>query len=243
MSPKDNLRIYIYLIAAWIALLVMQHFSHIYLKRVDFLIYANDSLAPIPIIVLVVVFLFGFLVESRENRSRKQQLMFIKSLMFRLELRNLYIADFLALQSPALDFATIKKASLGELKEMRIAANTTEYKSLDAMESVVEEYAKAQESWRSFMDIARANGFNSIFQDMMYIMHFISDVITFKEVHRNKLFMYEAANDEASMQKVTKVLGDGIRKYLEYVIELKEKQPELFNQVVADYELLAQARG
>ena len=243
MRPKDNLRIYIYLIAAWVALIVMQHFSHLYLKKVDILIFANDSLAPIPIIVLVVVFLFGFLVESRENRSRKQQLMFIKSLMFRLELRNLYISNFSALQSPALDFATIKTASLSELKEMRTAANTTEYKSLDAMESVIEEYARAQDAWRSFMDIARANGFNDIFQDMMYIMHFIGDVATFKEFNPDKLFIYAAANDEAAMRKVMKVLGDGIRKYLEYVIELKEKQPELFNQVVADYELLAHARG
>ena len=103
MRPKDNLRIYIYLIVAWIALLVMQHFSHLYLKQFDILIFANDSLAPIPIIVLVVVFLFGFLVESRANRSSKQQLMFIKSLMFRLDLRDLYIANFLALQVAAFD--------------------------------------------------------------------------------------------------------------------------------------------
>jgi hypothetical protein len=243
MRPKDNLRIYIYLIVAWLALIVMQHFSHTYLKKVDILIYANDSLAPIPIIVLVVVFLFGFLVESRENRSRKQQLMFIKSLMFRLELRNLYIANFLALQSPALDFATIKTASLAELKAMRVAAEVTEYKSLEAMESVIAEYAKAQDVWRSFMDIARANGFKDIFHDMLYVMHFIGDFITFKEVKPDSLFIHEAANDEASMRKVMKVLGDGIRKYLEYVIELKEKQPELFNQVLADYELLARARG
>ncbi len=113
MRPKDNLRIYIYLIVAWIALLVMQHFSHLYLKNYDILIFANDSLAPIPIIVLVVVFLFGFLVESRANRSRKQQLMFIKSLMFRLDLRDLYIANFLALQVAALDFARIQDGISG----------------------------------------------------------------------------------------------------------------------------------
>ena len=45
------------------------------------------------------------------------------------------------------------------------------------------------------------------------------------------------------MHRVMKVLGDGIRKYLEYAIELKEKQPELFNQVIADYELLADKRS
>jgi len=55
--------------------------------------------------------------------------------------------------------------------------------------------------------------------------------------------MHEAVKDESSMRKVMKILGDGIRKYLDYVIELKEKQPGLFDQVVADYELLAQARA
>jgi hypothetical protein len=45
------------------------------------------------------------------------------------------------------------------------------------------------------------------------------------------------------MQKVLKIVGDGIRKYLEYAIELKEKQPELFDQVIADYELSTQMRG
>ena len=242
MRPRDNLRIYFYLLAAWVALLVMQHYSHLYLKRYDILIYANDSLAPIPIIVLVVVFLFGFLVEYRSNRYRKQQLMFIKSLMFRLELRNLYITNFLALRSPSLTFQRIQKASVAELKEMRREAESIEYSSLEATEEIITEYVNAQIAWRSFMDIARENGFNDIFQDMLYILHFVGDVITFKAVNPDKRYIQEAVTDEAAMRRVMKVLGDGIRKYLEYVIELKEKQPQLFDQVVADYELLARTR-
>jgi len=45
------------------------------------------------------------------------------------------------------------------------------------------------------------------------------------------------------MARVTRILGDGIRKYLDYAIELKEKQPELFSQVVGGYELLANSRN
>ena len=74
-------------------------------------------------------------------------------------------------------------------------------------------------------------------------MHFISDVKLFKEINPEKLFIHEAAKNEALMQKVLKIVGDGIRKYLEYAIELKEKQPELFDQVIADYELSTQMRG
>lgn len=36
--------------------------------------------------------------------------------------------------------------------------------------------------------------------------------------------------------------GDGIRRYLDYAIELKDRQRELFSQVVGDYELLANSR-
>jgi hypothetical protein len=243
MKPRDNLRVYIYLIAAWVVLLVAQHFAHGYLKQGNLLIYAVDSLAPIPIIVLVVVFLVGLFMETREQRSRKQQLLFMKSYMFRLDLRDLYIADFMALRSPALSFSAIRGATLADLKSMREQADTVEFTSLEAMEAVIAEYADAQQTWRDFMDIARENGFEDIFQDMLYIMHFISDFETFKELNPGKLFMHEAVKDESSMRKVMKILGDGIRKYLDYVIELKEKQPGLFDQVVADYELLAQARA
>ena len=243
MRPRDNIRIYTYLIATWLVLIVIQHFAHLHLAPGGILLFAIDSLAPIPAIVLVVVFLMGLLMENREQKSSKQQLLFIKSLMFRLDLRDLYIADFSALKSPAISFSMIKTATLAEMKEMRQAANTVEYRSLEAMETVVQEYVDAQEVWRSFMNIARENGFADIFQDMLYIMHFVGDVITFREINANKLFINEAAGDEVLMQKTMKVLGDGIRKYLEYVIELKEKQPELFDQVVTDYESLARARS
>jgi hypothetical protein len=91
--------------------------------------------------------------------------------------------------------------------------------------------------------MAMESGFEEIFKDMLGIVHFISDVKTFKEINPSKLFIHEAAKDEAAMNRVTKILGDGVRKYLDYAIELKEKQPELFAQVVGDYELLARGRG
>jgi len=239
MRPRNNIRIYIYLIAIWVICLVLQHFAHLYLKPGNLATFAIDSLAPIPVIVLVVVFIMGLLMETREQRYRKQQLMFIKSYMFRLDLRDLYISDFLALSSPALSFMGIKLSDLVQLRQMRELANTIEYQSNEAMESVVTEYVNAQEAWRSFMDIARESGLNDVFQDMLYILHFITDVKTFREINPGKMFIAEAAKDEAMMAKVEKILGDGIRKYLDYVIELKEKQPELFDQVLSDYEVAA----
>jgi hypothetical protein len=241
MSHRQNLRIYISLAAAFVVLVVLQYFGHRYFQG-NILVYAVDDMAPIPVIVLVVVFLFGIFSEHREQSKRKQQLMFLKSCMFRLEMRDLYIADFLALQAPPLTFAQIKTATLDELKQMRRQADSVEYRSPEAMEAVITEYAKAQDVWRGFLNLAMENGFEEIFQDMLGIVHFISDVKTFKEIEPGKLFIHEAAKDEAAMRRVTKILGDGVRKYLDYAIELKEKQPELFAQVVGDYELLARGR-
>jgi hypothetical protein len=93
------------------------------------------------------------------------------------------------------------------------------------------------------MNIALDYNFEDIFQDMVYILHFISDVKTFKENNPDKMFIHEAARNELLMQKVMNILGDGIRKYLDYAIELKEKQPDLFNEVISDYELSTQIRG
>ncbi len=38
------------------------------------------------------------------------------------------------------------------------------------------------------------------------------------------------------LQKVRNVLEDGIRKFLDYAIELKEEQPEVFTELMEDYE-------
>ena len=45
------------------------------------------------------------------------------------------------------------------------------------------------------------------------------------------------------MEKVNKVLGDGIQKFLDYIIELKEQQPQMFYELISDYELSSQIRS
>ena len=71
---------------------------------------------------------------------------------------------------------------------------------------------------------------------MVYIMHLICDVKIFKYNHPDKLFIFEAEKKEPLMEKVYTVLGDGIRKFLDYAIELKEKHPSMFANVISDYE-------
>jgi hypothetical protein len=57
-----------------------------------------------------------------------------------------------------------------------------------------------------------------------------------------RLNIHEAEKDDYMMMKVRKVLVDGIQKFLDYAIELKEKQPDMFHQIISDYESSTQIR-
>ncbi len=72
------------------------------------------------------------------------------------------------------------------------------------------------------MERAIQNEFDYIFGDMIFILHFIQDVRLFKKNHPGRNFMSEAKDSTLLMEKAHKVLGDGIRKFLDYAIELKE---------------------
>ena len=137
----------------------------------------------------------------------------------------------------------IRSSSLSQLRKMRQDANTLEYKSLDKMELIIMEYVKAHYVWQNFMDRSITYDFEDTFHDMIYILNFIQDVKVFKDNNPDKLFIHEAEKDDYMMIKVKKVLGDGIQKFLDYAIELKERQPDMFNQIMSDYESSTQIRN
>jgi hypothetical protein len=82
MKAKNNILIYVTLVAAWIILLVIRQFAHQYLSSLPILVSAIDGVANIPLLVLVMVFLVRLYLDDREKSIRRQQLMFMKSCMF-----------------------------------------------------------------------------------------------------------------------------------------------------------------
>ena len=138
-------------------------------------------LAAIPLEILIAVFIVQRFLDHREKEEKRRQLMFIKSCMFRTHMSSLFIANFSALESPPVTMSKIRYSTLIELKGMREQANTVEYKSLEMMEPVIMEYVKARHVWQEFLERATAYDFEDIFQDMVYILHFIRDVESFKE--------------------------------------------------------------
>ena len=234
LATVKNVELYFALIAASGIILIFHHFIHY-----EFLLH----LAAIPLDILIAVFIVEKYLEHHEQKEKRRQLMYIKSFMFRSDMRNLFITNFHALKTPALNMTRIKAASLDELRAMRTAAEEIEYKSLEAMEPVILEYVKAESVWHSFMERAITNNFEGIFFDMIFILHFIYDVKLFKENNPDKLFILEAEKRDPLMVKACKVLQDGIKAFLDYAIELKEKQPAMFDEVMSDYELTELIRG
>jgi len=227
MKFARNAAFYFGFVAASILFLIIEHLTHN-----EFFLH----LAAIPLEVLVAVFIVEKLLERRETKAKRQQLMYIKSYMFRSDMRSLFLANFAGLKSPDITMTRIKNASLEELKQMRRQAEAIEYKSAAAMEAIIAEYAKAQPVWLSFMERAITYNFESIFLDMIYIIHFIGDYRTFKEDNPGMMFIKEAEKNEWLMVKARKILADGIQKFLDYAIELKEKQPQVFHDLMTDYE-------
>jgi hypothetical protein len=228
MQLAKNIGFYLGFIAASALFLIVEHLTH-----VEFFLH----LAAIPLEVLVAVFIVEKMLERRETKERRRQLMFIKSHMFRTDMRGLFVANFRGLKTPAITMSQIKEAPLEELRTMRREAERIEYRSPEAVEGIIREYVKAQPVWTSFMERAITYNFENIFLDMIYILHFINDVKAFKERHPDKLFIHEAESNERLMTKVNKVLNDGVQKFLDYAIELKEKQPKVFVDLMTDYEI------
>ena len=230
---RGNIVIYVVLVAAAALFLAVEHLTHIV-----FMLH----LAAIPLEVLVVVFIVERFLENRGKREKRKQLMYVKSCLFRSEMRNVFFANFSALKYPAISMQQIKNSSLDELSRIREDASIVEYRSLEEMEPAIMEYVNARSVWQHFIDLAISYGFEEIVQDMTYILHFTSDVSIFKDRNPDKLFIHEAARNEYLMQKVNTVLGDGIHKFLDHAIELKEKQPDMFYEIISDYELSSQIR-
>ncbi|MGY6215367.1 hypothetical protein ACW73L_09405 [Methylolobus aquaticus] len=195
-----------------------------------------SNLAMIPLELIVGAILVEGYVARKEQEKRARQLMFIKSFIFRSELRNLYLANFAALEQPAISMSMIRRANLEQLRAMREAAATPRYRSPEEMETVIMEYVAAYPVFYGFMEWAIANDSDAILSEMVFVLHFIQDVKVFKRMSPGKLYMQQAQQHQQLMGKVMRLLGTGIVKFLDYAIELHVNQPTTFDDLLADYE-------
>lgn len=75
---------------------------------------------------------------------------------------------------------------------------------------------------------------------MIYILHFIEDVKLFKHNNPDTPYVQEAQKKRSLMEKVKKILAEGLFNFLDFLIELKKKEPALFYELLSEYEELPQ---
>lgn len=216
-----------------IFLCLYEVWPHEFWPRKEFLLH----LAAIPLEILLGAVLVKLYLIRSEKIKRARQLMFIKSCLFRSDMRMVFLTNFAALERPAISMSSIRSADLVELNKLHESAQVLEYRSPEHMELVIMEYVNAYAVFHQFMEWAVERDSQSIFEDMIFIMHFIQDVQLYKRLKPGHMFITYAETNPAVMAKVNKVLGDGIVKFLDYAIELKEKQPKVFEELLSDYEL------
>ena len=231
MRIFENKTIYVVLAVVSALFLWLYYQTHI-----EFMLH----LSAIPLEALVVVFVVEKILDNRAINERRKQLMFVKSCMFRDQMRDLFISNIQNVEYPDLTLSKLRTSDLNELRQLRNDAARVEYKSIDKMENIIMEYIKAEPVWQRFLEIAINYNFEGIIRDMTDIQHFIQDVRLFKRSNPDILYIHEAAKNKQMIDRVNAILGDGIRKFLDYLIELKEKQPELFYTIISDYEASAE---
>jgi len=221
-----------------VVILVLTSLVFLILEKVTHEVFLHH-LAAIPLEIILGVFIVESLLKKKERQVRRKQLRYIKSHIFRSELRSLFVMNFQALKKPAISLFHLRQATLEQLREMRAEAERVEYQSLEEMEPLIMEYVKTQHVWQLFMEKAMDFHFENIVEDMIYIIHFIHDVRVFKDTHPDRLFVKEVQHQPAMMKKIHRVLGDGIRKFLDYAIELKEAAPDMLEEILNDYQYIS----
>ncbi|MFS8086032.1 MAG: hypothetical protein ACMG6H_10410, partial [Acidobacteriota bacterium] len=96
-------------------------------------------------------------------------------------------------------------------------------------------YVRARQVFLTFLEWAATHDFEPIFHDMLFILHLIEDVESFRRQNPEGHFSDEAARIPRLQRKVAKLLRDGVVKFLDYAIELREHEPLVLDELLEDY--------
>ncbi len=194
-------------------------------------------LAAIPLEIILAVIVVEHFLERKEKANKKYQLYLIKSYLFRSEMKNLFVCNLISLKSPEISVSKIRAMTLKELRSFRSNMDDLTYKSPLHLEKVIQEYVKAKDVFQFFLNWAIEHKIEDIFDDMIYILHFIQDVTLFNEQSLDKLFIDEAKSKPELLKKTSSVVRNGVIKFMDYMVELKQNDPTLLDNLLSDYEI------
>jgi hypothetical protein len=204
----------------------LQHLTHI-----EFLAH----LAAIPLEILVGAVVVERWLANKEKQARRRQFMYLKSYIFRSGMRSVFVSNFAGLVEPKITLEWLRTASPRELRAARDGIVRVRHVSPAVVDGILDKYVHARKVFLTFMDWAVQNDFEPIFHDMIFLLHFIEDVEAFRQQHPGQSFSDAAARNPRLQAKVDKVLRDGIVKFLDYAIEMREQEPAVFDDLLEDY--------
>ncbi len=194
-------------------------------------------LAAIPLEIILAVIVVEHFIARKEKANKRRQLFLVKSFMFRSEMKNLFVCNLISLKAPEIIISKIGGMTLKELKDLRSNSGDLTYKSHLHLDKVIKEYVKAKSVFQFFLNWAVEHNIEYIIEEMIYILHFIQDVSLFNEHNPGKSFVHEAESKQELMEKTSRVVCDGIARFLDYVIELKENNSAMLDSLLSDYEI------
>ncbi len=194
-------------------------------------------LAAIPLEIIFAVVLVEHFMSLKDEANKKYQLFLIKSYLFRSEMKNLFICNLISLQGPEITISGIRGMTLKELKDFRNNIGDLTYKSHLHLDKVIQEYVKAKNVFQFFLNWAIEHKMDYIFKDMIYILHFIQDVILYNEQNPGKLFIQGEKAKPELIEKASRVIREGVERFLDYIIELKQNSPTILDSLLSDYEI------
>ena len=219
------------LLGACVGVLLLHH----YYFHHEFMLH----LAAIPLEILLGAVLVERFLSWHTKTKKRQQLMYIKSYFFRTEMRKVFILNFRVLKKPVISIEHIARASAAELRTFRKGLAEPQYGAPAELEPILDAYVESRGVFQGFLEWAISNDFEGIFRNMIDLLHFIEDIRLFKSQNPGKLFAEEAMRNPHSAKRMYGVLREGVSKFLDYAIELKEKQPKVFAELMNDYEISA----
>lgn len=209
-----------------ILFLVLEHVTHIVFLH---------HIAAIPLEILLGAVIVERFLAKKERKTKLRHFKHLKSYMFRTHIREVFITNFHALESPHIDIEQLATADLSELQNIRNRLRKLDYRSADELEKVIQAYVDSRDIFQNFMELATSNDFESIIENMIFILHFIQDVDLYKRFHPDKLYIEHALKLPDERRRVIKILSDGVSKFLDYLIELKQEQPDVFKELINEY--------
>ncbi len=195
--------------------------------------------AAIPLEILVGALLVDAYLARRERSQKMQQLSYIKGFLFRTEMKNIFIRNFRSLANDALSLENIRKASKDRLVEIRANLGELTYRAGTDKDAIIDQYVRANSVFRYFMEWSIHNEADPIFHNMLFLLHFIQDVIVFRELYPGQSLLSEEGIAHDFGERVDKVLHDNVTSFLDYAIELRRDRPEEFERLMDDYVVAA----